>query len=200
MLDDWVNRVASQLEACAEELDDDQDSKILDLTGHGENALDELEKVLPLVSGVSVLSNETDQHHPPDRDAPLALPEIKIPQREASSISTLKDALSKSRADRKSNLDSLLKMTKDRSQVQFLLKNTKIARSRKVDRPTLSAATSLIYLTLVIAVLTIGATTVIRSCHYLWPMFGGKYFNLDVEYLHRLWDETWHLARDRIWR
>ena len=204
MLADWANRIASQLEACAHELDDDQDSEILDSIGHGGTAADQSKQALP--------SNETDQEHFSDQDAALALREgKKIPHkrepnvmsksrfREATSISTLKDALPKSKADRKSNIESLLKIAKDRSTIQVLLKNAKDTHLRLANMETSSSATTLLKSPLLVAVLAIGAAVVIQTCHSFWPMFREEYFNLEEGYLHRLWDQM-HLARDRLRR
>jgi len=208
LLADWANRIASQLEVCAQELDDDQDSEILDLIGHGGKAADQPKQALP--------SNETDQEHSGDQDAALALKEekekIPIPHkrepnvmsksrfREATSISTLKDALPKSKADRKSNIETLLKIAKDRSPIQVLLKNAKETNLRQANMETSSSATTLVNSPLLVAVLAIGAAVVIRSCIFFWPMFREEYFNPEEGYLHQLWDQTVHLARDRLRR
>ncbi len=204
LLADWADRIASQLEACAQELDDDQDSEILNSIGRGVKPADQPKQVLP--------STETDQEHSSDQDAALALREEKIPQkrepnvmsksrfREATSISTLKDALPKSKADRKSNIETLLKIAKDRSPIQVLLKNAKEANLREAKMETSSSATTLVNSPLLVAVLAIGAAVVIRSCHFFWPMYREEYFNTAEGYIHRLWDQTVHLVRDRLRR
>ena len=200
LLADWANRIASQLEACAQELDDDQDSEILDSMGHGGEAADQPKQVL--------LSNETDQEHSSDHDAALALRDEKREPnvmtksrfREATSISTLKDALPKSKADRKSNIEALLKIAKDRSLIQVLLKNAKETNVRQANMETSSSDTTSVNSPLLVAVLAIGAAVVIRSCHFFWPTFREEFFNTEEGYLHRLWDQTVHLVRDRLRR
>jgi hypothetical protein len=184
LLADWVDRVVSQLQAFAQELVEDEELDVM----HEGGTDSQPNQMSSLRSRAYFSSSKTDQNDPNDQQDASSEPNAmslyhgETRHRAASSISSLKDALPKSKSDRKSSIEYLL-IAKEQSHIQDLSENPKENQQRP-DK-TASFASTLEFFALAIALLA-GAAAIIRSYHFSW--------HLEEGYLYRLWDQARHLA------
>ena len=180
---EWVNAVASQLDACAEELDDGEES-----LAHSET-IDSIEQVGEKVlesespSKTANSSSKSEVEGKEDR-SPLPSPprctsdpdemlwERVLSQkqgpstsfsnsstriRSATSISTIKQALPKK-----------TKTKEHRSQIESLLKRSRSHKISSHSHQASSLSATLLYLALVMALFVLGSVMMFQSYRYLW--------------------------------